>query len=173
MAEELEVDEVETNLKAFVMSTFPFPDNTRFLINYIGLTGSIEITTNSETEYDDQSPVPGANFSVTDLIVGDFVAIEGVESAGKVIAGSIERQDSANPDDSELDGQVDSFVANTSITVLGIPFMVGDDTLTQYKDGSGDTFALDFFGKLEMGDRFEIRDEGSADGFAEEVKLDD
>jgi hypothetical protein len=174
MAEELEVEEVETNLKAFVMTTFSFPDNKRFLISYTGLTGSIEIVTNSETEYDDQSPVPAENFSVVDLIVGDFVVIEGVESAGKVIAGSIERQDPANLDDSELDGQVDSFVANTSITVLGIPFMVDDGTFTKYKDGSGEIFAVDFFDKLKMGDRVEIRDQVPvADGFAEEVKLDD
>ena len=65
-------------------------------------------------------------------------------------------------------------MVNTSITVLGIPFMVDDGTLTQYKDGGGDTLAGDFFGKLKMGDRVEIRDEvPTADGFAEEVKLDD
>jgi hypothetical protein len=171
MAKELEVDEVETNLKAFVLSIFP--DNNRFLINYTGLSGSIEIVINSETEFEDQSQVPVSNFSVADLIAGDFVSIEGVEASGKVVAGSIKRQDSADPDDSELDGQVDSFVVNTSITVLGIPFTVDDGTSTQYKDGSGDTFAVDFFGKLEMGDRVEIRDEVTADGFAEEVKLDD
>jgi len=171
MAEELEVEEVETKLKAFVLSIFP--GNERFLVNFTGLMGSIEIVTNSQTEFDDNGPLELPNFSVEDMIPGDFVAVEGVESTGKIIAGSVERQDSADPDDSELEGQVDAFVANTSITVLGIPFAVADGTDTQYMDVNGNTSALLFFDNLKMGDRVEIKDKVTADGFAEEVRLDD
>jgi hypothetical protein len=168
LADELKVDEVDTKLKAFVLSTSP-----DLLIHYTGVSGSIEIVTNSGTEFIDQSPMPVANFSLANLSAGDFVAIEGVEVAGKVIAGRIERRDSTIPDDSELDGQADSFVPNTSITVLGISFMVDNGTLTQYMDVSGNTSALLFFGNLKMGDRVEIKDKDPADGFADEVKLDD
>jgi hypothetical protein len=51
--------------------------------------------------------------------------------------------------------------------------MVDNGTLTQYMDVSGNTSALLFFGNLKMGDRVEIKDKDPADGFADEVKLDD
>ena len=171
MADELELHEIETSLKAFV--SFVYGDNLRFRVNFTGLVGEVEIVTNAETEFEDNSPPKLPNFSIADMNVGDFVVVEGVESAGKVTAGEVERLDSANPEDSELEGQVDSHVDNASITVLGISFGVDDGTFTQYENGGGGIPAAIFFGLLEDGDRVEIKDEVTADGSAEQVKLDD
>jgi hypothetical protein len=171
VAEELEVEEIETSLKTYVQEILP--GNERFRVNFSGLAGDIEIITNAQTEFEDHGPLGLPNFSVADLIPGDFVSIEGVESSGKVIAGRVDRQDSANPDDSELEGQVDAFVADTSITVLGISFNVDDGTDTEYQDDEVAISAMQFFGRLKNGDRVEITDKVTADGFAEEVSLDD
>jgi hypothetical protein len=169
MADELELNEIEIALKAFVFAVDAA--NNRFEVNYTNLGGSIVIETNAETEFEDNGLAPVADFSVDDIIVGDFVAVEGLESSGKVIAGSIERQDLTDPDDSELRGQVDSFSASTpSVTVLGISYMVGG---AEYKDSSGTISETKFFNNLANGDRVEITDEEPADGSAEEVKLDD
>jgi len=170
MADELELHEIETSLKGFVSSLSG--DNIRFGVNFAGL-GAVEIRTNGETEFEDNGPLELPNFAVPDIDVGDFVVVEGVESANKVTAGKVERLDSAAPDDSELRGQVDAFVSNASITVLGVPFMVDDGTNTNYKDGSGVISAVTFFGKLSIGSRVEIKDEVLEDGFADEVKLED
>jgi hypothetical protein len=65
---------------------------------------------------------------------------------------------------------VDSFVVDASITVLGISYSVNG---AKFEDSSGPILSGDFFLNLKNGDRVEIKDEVVADGFAEEVKLDD
>jgi hypothetical protein len=174
LADELELRQSEAKLKSFV--SFIYPDNTRFEISYTGLTGSVEVITDSQTLFDDEGPLTLEDFSVANMNLGDFVIVEGAESNDKVTAEIVKRLDSADPGESELGGQVDSFVPNVSITVLGIPFKVdttGAFTDTDYKDDIGSITEAVFFGKLAIGDQVEITDEVIADGFAEEVKLDD
>jgi len=80
--------------------------------------------------------------------------------------------DSANPDDSELEGRVDAFSPPPlpSVTVLGIAFPTNAGT--QFKDGGANISETKFYSRVEPGDRVEIKDEVTADGSAEEVKLD-
>ncbi|MCP4335894.1 MAG: hypothetical protein GY785_24885 [Gammaproteobacteria bacterium] len=167
MADELELEEVETSLKAFVTLV---PDSVRFEVSFAGL-GPVEIVTNSETEFNDNSPLASPSFSVAEMIQTDFVAVEGIELNGKVIAGSVERLNSAEPDDSQLQGQVDAFATDASVTVLGVPFGVKPSTI--YEDSTGVISAAMFFGKIAIGDRVEIKDEKPENGVAERVKLDD
>jgi hypothetical protein len=168
IADELELREGETKLKSFV--SFVYPDNIRFEINYTGLTGSILINTNSQTLFKDEGPLELPNFSVADMNVGDFVIVEGIESADEVTAETVKRKNSMDPDDSELEGQVDTFVVDTSITVLGITYKVNGGT--DYEDATGTVLSTIFFNQLRDGDIVEIKDEVTADGFAEEVELD-
>lgn len=168
IAEEIELREGETKLKTFV--SLVYPDNIRFEVNYTGLPGSIVVNTDSQTLLKDEGPLELPNFSVADLNVGDYVIVEGIESADEVIAETVKRKDSADPDDSELEGQVDSFVIDTSITVLGITYNV--DAGTDYEDANGATVSsAEFFGQLAPGDLVEIKDEEIADGTAEEVEI--
>jgi len=169
MADELELRQGESQLKAFVSAVFPI--DGRFEVSFTGLVGSIEIITDSQTLFDDESPLELPNFSVADMNVGDFVNVEGIESDDVVTAEIVKRLDSADADDSELQGRVDSFIVDTSITVLGIAYGVGGPT--KYEDSSGSVLAAIFFGKLGIGDAVEIVDEVTEDGVAEEVKLDD
>ncbi len=168
MADELELREGETKLKSWV--SFVYPDNTGFEVNYTGLPGSIVIHTNAQTLFEDEGPLPQVpNLSVADLNIGDYVIVEGIESANEVTAEIVKRKDSMNPDDSELEGLVDAFVAETSITVLGITYSVDSDT--EYEDASGTVLSTIFFDQLGVGDLVEINDEVTADGIAEEVEL--
>jgi len=173
MAVELELEEIEARLQGFVT---PMPGETeRFEVTFKGMAGpgAVEIVTNVETEFEDNGPLKMPNFSVAEMKADDFVVVEGVESAGKVTAGKVERLDLADRDDSELQGQVDSFARNALITVLGVSFRVDAGTITKYEDGSGAISAVKFFDKLSTGDRVEIRDKDPEDGTADEVKLDD
>jgi len=174
IADELELREGESRLKAFV--SFISPDNTRFEVNYDGLVGSIEIITDSQTLFDDASPAEEPNFSVAFMSVDDFVSVRGIESSDTVTAEIVKRLDKADLDDSELEGQVDSSARFASITVLGIPYVVDDGTITQYEDSFGLVAPGDFFDVLDALDpgdrRVEIRDEVPEDGFADKVKLD-
>jgi len=170
IAEEVETREGETELKSFV--SFVYPDNIRFEVNYTGLPGSILVNTSGQTLFVDEGPLQLPNFSVADLIVGDYVIVEGTESGNEVTADTVKRKDSADPDDSKLEGQVDAFVdvpVPTSITVLGITFAV--DGSTDYEDATGIVSSAVFFNQLQVDDIVEIKDEEPADGIADEVEL--
>ena len=166
IAEELELREGETKLKSFV--SFVYADNIRFEVGYTGLPGSIVINTNGQTLFDDEGPLQLSNFSVADMNVGDFVIVEGIESADEVIAETVKRKNSVDPDDSELEGQVDIFVVDTSITVLGITY---DVSVADFEDATGPVSSAVFFSQLAPGVLVEIKDEEAADGIAEEVEL--
>jgi len=171
IANELELREGESRLKAFVSAVFP--GQPQFEVSYTGLPGSIEVITDSQTLFDDESPLELPNFSVADIELLDFVSVKGIESADTVTAEVVKRLDKADPDDSELRGQVDSFVTDTSITVLGITF--GVNGATQYENSlEQPILPAIFFGILGGGDvSVEIEDKVTADGIAEEVKLND
>lgn len=167
LADELEVEEAEVKLSAFVFSVDA--PNNRFEVEFTGVAGTILVNTTGETEFDDEGlPIS----SVADLVAGDFVAVEGIGTVGAVTAGVVKRMDSANPDDSELEGRVDAFSPPPlpSVTVLGIAFPTNAGT--QFKDGGANISETKFYSRVEPGDRVEIKDEVTADGSAEEVKLD-
>jgi hypothetical protein len=169
VADELELRTGDTRLRAFVFSV-NLAQN-RFRVSFTGLPGTIRILVNSQTLFDDEGPLELPNFSLADMNAGDFVRVEGTESGGNVVAETVKRLDATDPDDGKIEGRVDAFVPNISITVLGIPFNV--DSGTEYKDEGGDVAAAVFFGELALGDRVEIEDKVVADGIAEKVELDD
>ena len=129
------------------------------------------MTTDSQTLFDDESPLQLPNLSVADLNLGDYVIVEGMETTGDVVvAETVKRKDSLNPGDSKLEGGVDAFITDTSISFLGITFGVNGGT--DYEDANGATVSsVVFFGNLQVGDLVEIKDEEIADGIAEEVEL--
>ena len=170
-AEQLELEDDETRLKAFV--SFIYADNERFDVQFNGLAGSIEVVTDTQTLFDDESPANLPNLTVADMNVGDFVSVRGTEANDRLLAETVKRGDATDPDDSELEGRVDSFVADTSITVLGIAFNV--DGATQYFDENENPIVPsgNFFTGLTNGDPVQIKDDDPADGIADEVELDD
>ena len=162
-ADELEIREGESRLETFV-SAINLGNNS-FEVSYAPLAGSIVVLTDAQTQFEDGSSADIENFSLDQLNIGDFVRVEGVADGGQVTASEVKRED---PDDSKLRGKVDAFIADTSITILGITYLV--DATTEYDDFPN---ANAFFSQLTIGDLIEIEDEEVADGIADEVEEED
>ena len=163
IADELEIRDGESELHS-VVSAIDLGNN-RFEVNYPPLVGSVIVNTDSQTLFEDDGPLGLPNFSLDQMNIGDFVLIDGMEVMGEVTAATVKRED---PDDSKLTGAVDAFVTNTSITILGITYLV--DAGTSYE---GFANANAFFSQLNVGDLIEIEDDQVADGIADEVEEED
>ncbi len=169
IAEELEIEEGETELKARVSSVTPASNTLEVFYN--GLPGMIVVRVDEQTTFKDEtggSPVP--NMTINDLVINDYVKIEGQEVAGEVVAKVVKRDD---PEAFKLKGAVDAFDFLNWIEILGIRYNVDGDT--DYEDANGDPVpdAADFFNTLNVGDILEIEDEQPGDGTAEEVAFED
>jgi hypothetical protein len=103
--------------------------------------------------------------------VTDFVRIEGQEVNGEVVASVVKRVDGVGQS-LKLEGAVDTFATNASITILGITYGV-DPTPVTGTDFEGFASSADFFAVLNPagGDFVEIEDDDVADGVADEVEL--
>ena len=170
IADELEVREGEVKLKAVVSSGSVDPGNNRFEINYFIVPGTVVVGVDAQTVFEDEAgAIPLENMSINDLMDNDFVKVEGREVNGAVIAGTVKRID---PDDFKLEGAVDSFFIDTSITILGITFPVDSSPAGTVFEGFASSAA--FFAALNPagGDIVEIEDEAPADGVADEVEFD-
>lgn len=163
IADEVELREGETKLETFVSAINL--GNDSFEVNYAPLPGSVVVHTDTQTLFEDGSAAQVPNFSLDQLNIGDFVRVEGFASGGRVTATIVKRED---PDDSKLRGAVDTFVFDTSITILGITYLV--DAGTVYE---GFPDANTFFSQLAIGDLIKIEDDAPADGIADEVEEED
>jgi hypothetical protein len=167
IADEVELREGKSELR----STISMVDtiNRWFEVTYP--PGSVIVRTNSQTVFEDETGVvPSETFSINDLNMMDFVRVEGQEVNDEVVATVVKRTD---PDSSlKLEGAVDTFVTNSSITILGITYGV-DPTQGTGTDFEGFASSADFFAALDPagGDFVEIEDDDVADGIADEVEL--
>jgi hypothetical protein len=151
IAEEVEVREGETKLKAFVDTVnvdIANPANNSFTVRYFGGLGTVVIKVDAQTTFEDEKGLnPLEDLELSDLIPGvDFVKIEGKEMVNnEVVAGIVKRIDD---DDYKLQGAVDGFIPLTSITVLGIIYPVDDAPVTG-TEFEGFPNAADFFTALD------------------------
>lgn len=160
IADEVELRDGESELLSFV-SAIDLANN-RFEISYAPLLGSVVVDTNGQTLFKDEGPLQLPNFDLNLMNIGDFVKVKGFDNGAGVTAEVVKRQD---VDDSKLEGSVQSFIADTSITILGIEY--GVDAATIYEGYASST---DFFNQLVIGDLLEIEDDEPADGIADEVE---
>jgi hypothetical protein len=172
IAEEIEIREGETKLKAFVDTV----SSNSFTVSYFGGLGTVVIKVDAQTTFEDEKGLtPLEDLELSDLIPGvDFVKIEGKEMVNnEVIAGTVKRIDD---DDYKLQGAVDGFIPLASITVLGIIYPV-DDTPVTGTEFEGFANAADFFTALDAeftagnDPEVEIEDDILADGIADKVEL--
>ncbi len=159
IAEELEL-RADTELRTRVISKDDASKS--FTVAYPGL-GDVTVNTSAQTLFEDDLPASDPNFSYDLLMIGDFVEVEGVEINNTVGAHTVERRD---PNDIKLQGAVDAFVADESITILGVTYPVDESTIY-----IGMT-ATDFYSALRINDIVELEDY-EPDGVADEVELDD
>jgi hypothetical protein len=162
IADELELREGESKLRT-VVSAINLA-NSSFEVNYPPLAGSVVVITDGQTLFEDEGPLQLPNFSLELLGIGDFVEVEGIANNGSVNAQIVKRK---NPKSSKLQGPVEAFLTDTSITILGITYPV--DVAAEYEEG-GMTSAQ-FFGLLQVGDLVEMEDDEPADGDADEIEF--
>lgn len=159
------VEEIEVKVKDIKISGLVNTVGTDGLsIMYSNIAGSIDIVTNNSTQFEDESNEEIQLFSLSNIVPTNYVEIEATLINNEIVATQIQRDE---PDDFILQGQVDAFVANTSITILGITYTVDGDT-----DYDGFTGASNFFNTMTQGEIVRIKDE-NADGIADKVKIDD
>ncbi|MFO8153831.1 DUF5666 domain-containing protein, partial [Thioalkalivibrio sp.] len=135
--------------------------------------GTLDVITNNATLFKDDSDGDlndDGSFSLDELAANEFVEIEAyLADDGSLIATTISREDEIS--DTEVEGPVQAFVPNASITVLGITWTVAPET--EYEIDDGNTDADTFWNTIEVGMEIEIEDEAPADGSADKLELDD
>jgi hypothetical protein len=129
------------------------------------VNGAVTVKVDNSTRMKDSTD------AVEVLTLGDISAGDYLEVAAEpqtLVASEIERDEA---DDVELRGSVDSFVVDSSITILGVSYsVVGADF-----EGINDNplSSSQFFSQLAVGDIVGIKDEEPADGLADEVEFED
>jgi hypothetical protein len=161
-ADELELRQGSVELKAVI--NIVNLGTGEITLDYYNQT--ITVSTDDQTRFEDDA---GPDITLGDLNSGDFVVVKGIDISGLVTATNVRHRD---PDDTEIQGSVENFVANSSITILGISHTVLLGT-TNYEINSIPTPDPSvFFTGLKIGDIVEIRDNSlpdAPDGIAEEV----
>ncbi len=165
IAEELELS-ADSELRTTVFSVDT--GSNSFVVEYPGL-GTVLVNTSAQTLFEDDTAAAVPNFSLDDLDPGDFVEVEGVKIGNAVSAHTVERRD---PNDSKLQGTVEAFDPEVSITILGITYPM--DAAAVYQEDPTMTAAQFFHpSNLKIGDIVELEDNDPADGLADEAEIDD
>jgi hypothetical protein len=131
----------------------------------------IPVTVDALTRFDDHSDADLRDFALSDVSVGDFVEVRGAESPDDaIVAAELRREDS--DEEPSVQGGVDDFSAEASLTILGVVVQV--DGQTQYRDAADQPLtAAEFFAAIAVGTSVKARGEQTGDGVlvASEVEL--
>jgi hypothetical protein len=177
IANEVELREGQTELRTTV-SAIELPN--RFQVEYSGQSpgselGTVWINIDGQTLFEDEDEsagkTPVENFSIDQLVVGNFVKIKGIAESGEVTAQIVKRLD---PDDSsKLQGAVEAFVRNDSITILGVEYPI--DAGASYEDATGGTLTnIEFFDLLMANPQAVVElEDDEPDAEADKVEFED
>ncbi len=159
IADEVELREGSVEIKALV--TQVDLDNSRIEFQFLSTTGSIFVTTDLQTLFEDEA-TGDPDFSLSQLMPAEFVKIEGIENGSDIFASQITRLD-ATGEDTEIQGSVGGFTENSSITILGLDFAI---------NGSEDYEPPNLPSIIKLGDIVELVDTDPIDGTIDKIKLD-
>ena len=135
--------------------------------------GVLDVAITAQTLMDDDRDSRDERFNFEDLMVGDFLEIEAMDVDGALIATRVDREDEDEDEEEiSLQAPVDEFVAEESITLLGLQFAV--DSETEYESiGGADVPATAFFAQISSGFLVKLEDEDPLDGIADELEFED
>ena len=135
--------------------------------------GVLDVAITPQTLMDDDRDSRDERFNFEDLMVGDFLEIEAMDVDGALIATRVDREDEDEDEEEiSLQAPVDEFVAEESITLLGLQFAV--DSETEYESiGGADVPATAFFAQISSGFLVKLEDEDPLDGIADELEFED
>jgi hypothetical protein len=162
-ASEVEARGGDIKLEATVLSVSPAANTITLLFE----PGNVTVQVNSQTSLkDDQT---GNTLTLAGINPGtDFLEIRGyIDGNGNIIASEVSRDD---PDDDIIQAPVESFVTDSSITLLGLTFdtVIGTTDFELANDTT--TNSTTFYGNLGTGDLVKIKDDNQ-DGIADEVEF--
>jgi hypothetical protein len=103
----------------------------------------IDVTVNAATRVEDKSDMRVTNFSLADIVVGDYVEVRGAElpaGSNDVVASRLERRRLDN--EVEVRGVVDS-VTRPSLMILGVTIQTNSST--QFEDAADAPISSDAF----------------------------
>ncbi len=131
---------------------------------------TVTVQLNNQTQMEDRTGA-ATNMMLSHINIGDFLEIRGFLSTDPmvpVVASEIRRN---SIDDDILEAPVDSFVPDTSFTLLGVSF--GTDSNTSFEDETGSLTRSGFYAKLATGCVVKVQDDNAPppDGVADEVEL--
>ncbi|MES9814432.1 MAG: DUF5666 domain-containing protein [Candidatus Thiodiazotropha sp.] len=131
--------------------------------------GSVTVFVDSRTRMEDKTKAV-ESLSLSNLGSGDFLEVRGLlDSGNRVILTELRRD---NTDDLVLQGPVEDFVANSSVTILRVTLFTS--ATTQFEDINDSTISADsFYNSLTVGSLVKIKDEEPGDGTADEVEFED
>ncbi|MEM9322912.1 MAG: DUF5666 domain-containing protein [Pseudomonadota bacterium] len=166
-------DEIDFRLDedTTIEATVDAVDETAGTLTVLG----ISITTDALTRFEDQSSLADdLPLNLSDINVGDYLEIEGVESpanSDRVVATRIERED--DPDEVALSGLVDA-VAEPTLTVLGVTIETNAETEFEGADDQPLTATV-FFATVAAGAVIEVTGVESSDAviIADEIEIED
>jgi len=157
VAETIELREGNVKIKAFV-SDKPL-NNNQIEFTFPG-TGSILVTTDNQTEFEDKTGSSGT-FSLNQVIPGEYIEIEGIDTESQITASKVTRP--VQTEDTEVQGKVELVTGGTSInsiTLFGLIFDV-DNNVNIINPG------------LVIGNIVKITDNNPANGTIDQIELED
>ncbi len=131
------------------------------------IVGNVTVTINSQTQLRDQTDT-FATLSIENLQVGDFLEIRARLNGNEIVATELRLDEM---DDNIIVAQVESFVATSEITLLGLSFNTQQAEFENLQDQP--ISSSDFFSQLQVGTLIKIEDKEIADGIADEVEFED
>ncbi len=172
IAEKVEAEhesEDEIEIEAGVISVAAADLTTGSITLDMNGTQNLTVQTDNTTLFEDDSSSDSdgdGSFTLTELSSTDFVEVDAYWNGTDLVAAKLKRTDTI--DATTLKAPVDSYVAESSITLLGITYsLIG----TSYDVDDVNSTSTDFFNALDVGDIVEIKDV-EPDGTAEEADLD-
>jgi hypothetical protein len=166
IADEIEAED-EVELSAIVSSKSA--PNITLSFN----SGTVDVVTDGNTDYEDDVVGSGYDFSAVDL--GHFVKVEGhLDADGNVLAAQVKRVD---PSDDIVQGPVSDCTSGApgSITLMGVTFSLLNGT-TSYADQNENSVSDNtaFCNLVNAGTYFvKVQDDATANGVADEAELED
>jgi len=119
---------------------------TSFSLEPVSGGNTITVTVDTSTEMEDKVGVLGSSYGIGNVDIGHFLQVRGFADGDPATARSIlaTRVRRESVDDVILEGVIQSFTANTDVTVLGVAFPVVTAT-TEYQDQNNDPIIESLF----------------------------
>ena len=171
VAEKVESEGGEIEIEAAVSSVTATDEKNGTVTLDLGGGRTLMVQFNNATYYKDDSDSDlddDDSFNLSELMSGDFIEIEAIQSAGEVTAVKAKREDEGS--DMEIEAPLEAYASGTSVTLLGVTFSL--DASAEYEIDEESVSMEQFFSELSVGSTVKLEDE-DFDGTIDKVELDD